>query len=113
VAGWLNCRYDYWRNLFPKVTEEAIRNFQAEYQGSEEETGDVISGKSVRPTGTTRALSFQRVCTKLAGGHGLISVCGCWRAAYNEFEGNMSSIIDNVMLATDGEFRVSHSSRHL
>lgn len=35
-------RYDYWRNLFPRVTEEAILNFKADYQGSEEEKGDVL-----------------------------------------------------------------------
>lgn len=35
-------RYDYWRNLFPRVTEEAILSFKADYQGSEEEKGHVL-----------------------------------------------------------------------
>lgn len=63
--------YDYWRVLFPTVTVEKIKKFQKEYQGSEEEKGDVLK-------------------------------------AYEEGQGKMSLVIDNVMLATDddeGRFR--------
>jgi len=31
----------YWRDLFPKVTLKDIQNFEKEYQGSEEERGDL------------------------------------------------------------------------
>jgi len=34
--------YDYWRVLFPTVTVDKIKKFQGEYQGSEEEKGDVL-----------------------------------------------------------------------
>jgi len=63
--------YDYWRVLFPTVTVDKIKKFQGEYQGSEEEKGDVLK-------------------------------------AYEEGQGKMSEVIDNVMLATDedeGRFR--------
>jgi DnaJ family protein C protein 9 len=58
--------YDYWRNLFPAVTLEKIQTFQSEYQGSEEERGDVLR-------------------------------------AYEEGEGKMADVVDNVMLATDAD----------
>ncbi|XP_060068077.1 dnaJ homolog subfamily C member 9-like [Ylistrum balloti] len=32
---------DYWRILFPKITEEDIKNFEAKYKGSEEERADL------------------------------------------------------------------------
>lgn len=63
--------YDYWRVLFPTVTVDKIKKFQGEYQGSEEEKGDVLK-------------------------------------AYEEGQGKMSEVIDNVILATDddeGRFR--------
>eukprot|EP00624_Nannochloropsis_granulata_P002565 evm.model.NODE_2292_length_18822_cov_22.697163.2 len=62
---------DYWRVLFPTVTVDKIKKFQGEYQGSEEEKGDVLK-------------------------------------AYEEGQGKISWVIDNVMLATDedeGRFR--------
>jgi len=34
--------YEYWRELFPTVTVDKIKKFQGEYQGSEEEKGDVL-----------------------------------------------------------------------
>ncbi|KAG5188463.1 hypothetical protein JKP88DRAFT_304194 [Tribonema minus] len=34
--------YEYYRNLFPKVTTSDIDKFKGEYQGSEEEKGDII-----------------------------------------------------------------------
>lgn len=58
--------YDYWRNIFPAVTLEKIQTFQSEYQGSEEERGDVLR-------------------------------------AYEEGEGKMADVVDNVMLATDAD----------
>lgn len=34
--------YQYYRNLYKKVTEEDIEAVEAEYRGSEEETADVL-----------------------------------------------------------------------
>ncbi|XP_033732872.1 dnaJ homolog subfamily C member 9-like isoform X2 [Pecten maximus] len=32
---------DYWRLLFPKITEEDIKNFESKYKGSEDERADL------------------------------------------------------------------------
>ena len=48
--------------MFPAVTEDKIKDFEATYRGGDEEKGDVL-------------------------------------AAYEEFEGDMDAILDNVMCA--------------
>jgi hypothetical protein len=109
-------RYDYWRNLFPRVTEEAILNFKADYQGSEEEKGDVLRcecDSGIRGTdffsirqhnhksGQVMSLSASAHEARACAERG-VCVCVYVWAVYEEFKGKMADIIDNVMLATDG-----------
>jgi hypothetical protein len=53
-------RYDYWRGLFPSVTPEAIKKFQGEFQGSEEETEAVLKGKEYGGSSCTSGPSRRR-----------------------------------------------------
>ena len=35
--------FDYWRGMFPSVTEDKLRDFEATYRGGAEEKGDVLA----------------------------------------------------------------------
>lgn len=35
--------YDYWRGMFPAISVEQIKNFEASYRGSAEEAADVLA----------------------------------------------------------------------